>query len=59
MIQLGHNLSLAVVAEGVETEGQREILRLAGCDELQGYLFSAPVVMAELIRSFSVIKQRP
>lgn len=59
MIQLGHNLSLAVVAEGVETEGQREILRQAGCDELQGYLFSAPVAMSEIVRSFSVVKQRP
>jgi EAL domain-containing protein (putative c-di-GMP-specific phosphodiesterase class I) len=31
-----------VVVEGVETEQQRVLLRLAGCDEMQGYLFAKP-----------------
>lgn len=42
IILLAHNLSLRVVAEGVETRGQRNWLQQNGCDELQGYLFSRP-----------------
>ncbi len=40
---MGHALGLRVVAEGVETEEQRDLLRRQGCDEMQGYLFSRPV----------------
>jgi diguanylate cyclase (GGDEF)-like protein len=43
IITLAHSLKLKVVAEGVETEEQRRLLRLLGCDEMQGYLFSKPV----------------
>ncbi len=42
-IALAHNLGLKVVAEGVETEGQRAFLATHGCDFLQGYLFSKPM----------------
>jgi len=42
IVTLGRALGLKLVAEGVETEEQRVILRLAGCDEMQGYLFAAP-----------------
>lgn len=42
IIALAHSLSLRVVAEGVETQGQRDWLVAHGCDELQGYLFSKP-----------------
>src|ERR1700733_6318057 len=43
IINLARSLKLKVVAEGVETEEQSRQLRLLGCDEMQGYLFSKPV----------------
>jgi diguanylate cyclase (GGDEF)-like protein len=42
IVALGRALGVAVVVEGVETEEQRVLLRLAGCDEMQGYLFAKP-----------------
>jgi EAL domain-containing protein (putative c-di-GMP-specific phosphodiesterase class I) len=48
IISLAHSLHLRVVAEGVETEEQANILRLLRCDEMQGYLFSRPVARADL-----------
>ncbi len=43
VIAMAHSLSLRVVAEGVETLGQLELLKKLGCDEIQGYYFSRPV----------------
>jgi diguanylate cyclase (GGDEF)-like protein len=43
VINLAHALGLRVVAEGVETDGQRDILCKLKCDELQGYLFARPM----------------
>lgn len=42
IIQLAHSLGLATVAEGVETQAQRDWLVARGCDELQGYLLGRP-----------------
>ncbi len=42
IIRLGHELGLKVVAEGIETENQRDALIWAGCNYGQGYLFSRP-----------------
>ena len=42
IVGLGRALGLSVLAEGVETEEQRILLRLAGCDEMQGFLFASP-----------------
>ncbi len=42
-IALAHTLGLRVVAEGVETEAQRELLRASGCDEIQGFLVAEPM----------------
>jgi EAL domain-containing protein (putative c-di-GMP-specific phosphodiesterase class I) len=47
IIALGHKLGLRVVAEGVETEEQLDYLRRSGCDEMQGYLFGAPMIASE------------
>ena len=43
VIRLAHAMGLRVVAEGVETERQRDILMTLGCDEFQGYLFARPM----------------
>jgi len=43
VIKLAHALGLRVVAEGVETVGQRDMLLALHCDELQGYLFARPM----------------
>jgi len=42
VVALGRALGVTVVVEGVETEEQRVLLRLAGCDEMQGFLFAKP-----------------
>jgi len=43
IIDFSHILKLKVLAEGVETEEQVKVLRLLGCDEVQGYFFSKPL----------------
>ncbi len=43
MVQIGRSLNIAVVAEGVETPEQLQMLQHMGCDEVQGYLVSKPV----------------
>jgi diguanylate cyclase (GGDEF)-like protein len=48
IVTLGHALDMKVLAEGVETNEQRVLLRLAGCDEMQGFLF-AKALPAEAI----------
>ena len=50
ILAMAHALGLRVVAEGVETEGQRRILVALGCDELQGYLFARPMPADALLQ---------
>jgi EAL domain-containing protein (putative c-di-GMP-specific phosphodiesterase class I) len=47
IVTLGHGLGLKVIAEGVETDDQRQILLDQGCDLAQGYWFSRPLPAAE------------
>ena len=49
VISLGRALNLKVVAEGVETEEQANLLRLLHCDEAQGYLFGRPVPSGKFV----------
>ena len=48
VIKLSHALGLSVVAEGVETRAQQDILKRFGCDELQGFLYAKPMPARQL-----------
>jgi diguanylate cyclase (GGDEF)-like protein len=51
ILGLSQTLGKATTAEGVETEGQRDFLIAAGCSDLQGYLFSRPMPLADFTAS--------
>ena len=53
IVSLGHAMSLTVTAEGVETETQKNFLHNAGCNEMQGYLFSKPIPEKQVTRMLS------
>jgi len=55
IIGMGNNLSMEVIAEGVETEEQREFLEQHNCSICQGYLFSKPVPIEQFE---SLLKQK-
>jgi EAL domain-containing protein (putative c-di-GMP-specific phosphodiesterase class I) len=48
-IEIGHELGMHVIAEGVETKEQFDLLRQDGCNSVQGYFFSQPLPPAELV----------
>jgi len=56
IIAMAHSLNLNVIAEGVETEEQRQLLSLYGCHHYQGYLFSKPLPVAQFE---ALLKQHP
>jgi EAL domain-containing protein (putative c-di-GMP-specific phosphodiesterase class I) len=50
IVALGRALNLSILVEGIETEEQRALVRLAGCDEMQGYLFARPAPREQIDR---------
>lgn len=54
IVDLGKAMDLTLLAEGVETEGQKEILAELGCDIIQGYLYSKPQPAAVVERMFLI-----
>ena len=52
IIAMAHNLGLKVIAEGVEQEGQAELLADLGCDVVQGFLFGRPMPEKQFLRLF-------
>lgn len=49
IINMGQSLNMTVIAEGVEEQGQLQMLQSMGCDRVQGYYFSPPVSAADLV----------
>lgn len=59
IITLAHNLSMRVVAEGVELMDQLVYLKTAACDEVQGYFLSRPVAAEDAAKLMQLIHLRP
>jgi diguanylate cyclase (GGDEF)-like protein/PAS domain S-box-containing protein len=59
ILSLGHNFSMQVIAEGVETEEQYQMLCSMGCDAFQGYLFARPVAPEEFMHFYNKIGYSP
>ncbi len=59
IVQLGRDLNLTVLAEGVETAEQFAFLKACGCDEFQGYHFGRPVPLPEFISRASALSASP
>jgi diguanylate cyclase (GGDEF)-like protein/PAS domain S-box-containing protein len=59
IISMAHGLGLRVIAEGVETEAQCEIMRTSACDEIQGYFFSRPISAQAIEALFTEGRQLP
>jgi len=58
-IEIGHELGMRVIAEGVETQAQLDFLLAQHCDMAQGYLFSRPLPPQELVAWLAAYRARP
>ena len=58
-IELGHNLGLEVIAEGVESRGSMSSLKKMGCDAIQGYYLSRPITADEFTHWFESYNNGP
>ncbi|WP_290610808.1 putative bifunctional diguanylate cyclase/phosphodiesterase [Arsukibacterium sp. UBA3155] len=59
IVTIAHNLSLNVVAEGVETKDQLDMLRKLRCETIQGFYYSKPLSAEDFAAFLSAQKQRP
>ena len=59
IISMAHSLGIRVIAEGIETAAQCDLLRNNMCDEIQGYFFSKPVTAGELRELLEQNKRLP
>lgn len=59
IIDMAHTLKIKVIAEGVETPGQLELLRSYNCDYAQGYLFYCPMKAEEITSLLRQSKKYP
>jgi EAL domain-containing protein (putative c-di-GMP-specific phosphodiesterase class I) len=57
-IEIGHELGMKVIAEGVETLEQLDLLRHIGCDGAQGYLYSRPIPATEMVNWLKTYRLR-
>ncbi len=58
VIELGRNLNLTVIAEGIEEEAQAQTLLKIGCHEGQGYLYAKPMMAADLVQWIEVRRNK-
>ena len=54
IITMAHNLDVMVVAEGVETQKQYELLKQLACDYIQGYIFSKAITKQEFMKKYII-----
>lgn len=59
VVQIVHGIGCLAVAEGVENDAQAEMLRLIGCDTLQGYAFAEPMAGEDLLRWMADRQRQP
>jgi len=57
-IAVARAMDMGVTAEGVETEAQADLVRVAGCDQIQGWLYFRPISASEIAEQLELCRQR-